>query len=413
MSDSSVGVETPSPRRNRLDSSLNIILVLALVAVVGIGAIFGYAIWQDRQERMKATPALRAIGELEAQARKSPNNVVLHVRLGEAYAAAGMAKQAIGQLKVATKLDPKHTGAWLDLGMIAMNQERYPEAEGYFTKVVELTAGQDFQNINNRRENALYGLGIIGLETKQYEEAVGRFKEALRIRDDASDTYYHLALAYRGLGEEDAAVDQLELALAFDPSYAAANYLLGEIYTGKKDLVNASYHYHTASVGAPDNEQVQEALKKIGPAQTWADKAQSQFKAGDLETAVESILIARNLDPENAAYAKLHGKILLASDSLKDALDVHLQAAKLDAADKAVQAEIKRLTPLVPARDALEVYLKAAGQDSQNKQLRAEVDRLTKALPKAVALVVYKKVAKIDSQNPAVVQGLTKLQGKR
>ena len=283
MSDSSLGVDTPSPRRNRLDSSLNIILLVALVAVIGIAALFGYAIWQDRQEQSKATPALRTIKEMEGQSRKAPNNVALRVRLGEAYAAAGMGPQAISQLKIATKLDPKHTGAWLDLGLIAMNEKKYPEAKGYFTKVVDLTTGADFQNVNNRRENAMYGLGIIALQTKQYEEAVGRFKEALRIRDDASDTYYHLALAYRGLGEDDAAIDQLRLALAFDPSYGAGNYLLGEIYLARKDIVNASYHFHTASVSSPESEQVKQSLEKIGTAGSWNDKAKSQFKAGDLE----------------------------------------------------------------------------------------------------------------------------------
>jgi tetratricopeptide (TPR) repeat protein len=231
MSDSSLGVDAPSPRRNRLDSSLNIILLIALVAVIAIGAIFGYTVWQDRQERMKATPALRTINELAAQSRKAPNNVPLHVRLGEAYAAAGMSAKAIQQLKIATKLDPKHTGAWLDLGMIAMNEKKYPEAKGYFTKVVDLTAGADFQNVNNRRENALYGLGIIALETKQYEDAVGRFKDALRIRDDASDTYYHLALAYKQGKQPAKAREQLQVALAKGdfPESAAAKKLLEEV----------------------------------------------------------------------------------------------------------------------------------------------------------------------------------------
>lgn len=412
MSDSSLGVDASSPRRSRLDSSLNIILLVALVAAIGVGAIFGYTIWQDRQERLKATPALRTINELEGQARKAPNNVALHVRLGEAYAAAGMAVQAIKQLQIATKLDPKHTGAWLDLGLIAMNEKKFPEAKGYFTKVVDLTTGADFQNVNNRRENALYGLGMIALETKQYEEAVGRFKEALRIRDDASDTYYHLALAYRGLGEDDAAIDQLRLALVFDPSYGAGNFLLGQIYMGRKDLVNASYHFHTASVSAPDNQQVKQALAAIGSASSWSAKAQSQFKAGNVDQAVESILIARNLDPQNAAYAKLHGQILVARKDAKNALDVYLQAAKLAPKDAAVQAEIKRLTPLVPANAALAIYLKAAGQDTPNKQLRAEVARLTKALPKAVAIAIYKKVGQTDSQNPVVLAGLAKLQPK-
>ncbi len=78
-----------------------------------------------------------------------------------------------------------------------------------------------------------------------------------------------------------------------------------------------------------------------------------------------------------------------------------------------MQAEVKRLTPLVAAKKALPIFLKAAGQDSENKQLRAQVDRLTKALPKAVAIAIYKQVGKTDSQNPVVISGLAKLQGKK
>lgn len=413
MSDSSVGIDAPPRRRNRLDSSLNIVLLVVLIAALAVGGVFGYTVWRDRQEQSQATPALRTIKELEAQARKAPNNVALHVRLGEAYASAGMAAKATNQLNVATKLDPKHTGAWLDLGLIALNAKQYPEAKQYFTKVVDLTAGSEYQDINNRRENSLYGLGIIALETKQYEDAVGRFKEALRIRKDASDTYYHLALAYRGVGEDDAAIDQLQLALAFDPSYGAANYLLGEIYLARKDYVNASYHFHTASVSAPDNQQVKDALDAIGTATSWYDKAQSQFKAGDLNGAVDSILVARNLDPENVNYMKTHAKILVARKDNSDALDVYLQAAKLDPKDASFQAEIKRLTPIVPVKAALQAYLKAAGQDTANKELKAEVAKLTAALPKAVAIAVYKKVGETDSQNPVVISGLAKLQGKK
>ena len=68
-------------------------------------------------------------------------------------------------------------------------------------------------------------------------------KGALRIRRDASDTYYHLARAYQGLEEYDAAIEQLEIAIAFDPNYAQAHFLMGRSTRIMEDEVNASYHF--------------------------------------------------------------------------------------------------------------------------------------------------------------------------
>ena len=62
------------------------------------------------------------------------------------------------------------------------------------------------QNVDERRENALYNLGLLRfVATSEYEEAAGYFKEALRIRKDASDTYYNLAVRLRGMEDTTAA----------------------------------------------------------------------------------------------------------------------------------------------------------------------------------------------------------------
>ena len=126
------------------------------------------------------------------------------------------------------------------------------------------------------------------------------------------------------------------------------------------------------------------------------------------------MLVARNLDPENADYAKLHAKILVARKDTANALDVYLQAAKLDPKDAKVQAEIKRLTPLVPAKQALAIYLKAAGQDSPEQGAARPGDRLTKALPKATAIKIYQTGrARRTPRTPWSLAGLAKLQGKK
>ncbi len=132
---------------------------------------------------------IRLIKGIEAEVRKTPNDVILRVRLGEAYGAAGKYDQAVEQFKQALKIDPKHVGAYLDLGMVAVLTENDAAAERYFKKVIELTETAQIRERGPASRERLLQPGLLKLKQKKYEEAAGYFKEALRIRKDASDTY--------------------------------------------------------------------------------------------------------------------------------------------------------------------------------------------------------------------------------
>ncbi len=69
-----------------------------------------------------------------------------------------------------------------------------------------------------------------------------------------------------------------------------------------------------------------------------------ESRGGDIEAALTSILVARNLDTKSFEAAKLHAEILVKRDNLKDALDVYRQAAALDPKDAEVKAQIAALS---------------------------------------------------------------------
>jgi tetratricopeptide (TPR) repeat protein len=329
---------------SRLDRVLNTAIVVLLVGVLGLAGWFGYSVWSFRQEEQMATPALRSIQDLENRVQTTPNDVSLRVRLGESLAAAGLTDQAVQQLTAALKLDAKHTGAYLDLGLIALGQGDRTNAKQYFQKVVDLTTGSDMQNVNDRREIAFFDLGVIANQEKRYEDAVGFFKEALRIRRDASDSYYNLARSYEGLGDNNAALKQLEIALAFDPNYAQAHYEMGKIYASEGDTINAAVHLATAGRLAPSVDVVQEALAALGTEGSWIAKARQVYASGDLKTAVNAALVARALAPDDVAAVKLHAQILEKKGNRAGALKVYKEAAKLAPQDAEVTAAISRLS---------------------------------------------------------------------
>ena len=261
----------------------------------------------------------------------------------------GKYSEATEQLNAALKIDPKHIGANLDLGLVAVAAKNPAAAESYFKKVVELTEGSQYAALSSSREIALYNLGLLANEKKRFDDAAGFFKAALVIRKDASDTYYQLAKALQGMGEIDGAIQQLEIGVKFDPGFAEAHYFLGQLYKQNKDDVNASYQFVRAAELAPEADPPREAVEAYGPAATWIEKARKSLAGGSTEDALNSILIARNLDKKSFEAAKLHAEILVKRANLKDALDVYREAAALDPKNAEVKAQIVALEPQVAA----------------------------------------------------------------
>ena len=339
----------PSKSRRSPDLYLNIALAILVLAVLGGAAWFGYTVYRDQQVEFNSSAAGRLVTVLKGAVVKSPNDATLRVRYGEALGAMNKYQDAIEQFNAAIKIDPKHTGAYLDLGMVAMLTKNDAAAERYFEKVVSLTGDSQYSTLDTVREQAYYNLGLLALGQKRYAEAAGFFKGALQIRNDSSDTYYQLAKAYQGLGDVDSAILQLETGLQFDPGFAEAHYYLGELYKIKKDDVNASYQFKTAVGLAPGADQPEQALEAFGSADDWVKKAGAALAAGNLPVAVNDILVARNLDPKSFDAAKMHVQILVARGDPRGALAVAIEAGKLNPKDAAMQAQIKSLQAQVNA----------------------------------------------------------------
>jgi tetratricopeptide (TPR) repeat protein len=350
MTEADLGTGTSNPRRP--DLYLNIILLVLLVAVLGGAAWFGWTVYRDQQIEFNSSATGRLVTVLRAAVRNQPNDAAVRVRYGEALGAMGKYQDAIAQFNAALKIDPKHTGAYLDLGMVAMLNKDDAAAERYFQKVVSLTSGGQYSALDNIREQAYYNLGLLTLEQKRYAEAAGFFKGALGIRRDSSDTYYQLAKAYQGLGDVDSAITQLAMGLQFDPGFAEAHYYLGQLYKLKKDDVNASFQFKQAVDLAPGADQPLQELQSYGPSSDWVKKANDALAAGNLDQAIIDAEVARNLDPTSFGAAALDAQLLIKKGDLRGALAVAIQAGKLDPKDVAMQAQIKRLQSQVAALPA-------------------------------------------------------------
>jgi len=326
----------------QLDLALRWTVGVLLVAVLAITGFFAYTVYADRQIAIATLPSYRIIKAMSSQVRQKPNDAYLRVRLGEAYAAGGQPKKAIEQFNAALKIDPKHAGAYLDLGLLADINDHQADAIKYFKKVVAMTDKGAMAGVDSRRETALYQLGRIALDEKRYEDSVGYLKEALRIRKDASDTYLLLTRALVGLDQPDEAVEYVEYALAFDPNFVEANVEAARLYLDQEDYVKASARVRSALAANPESVEAQELLKKLGEGDRWYQQASTLLET-DPDAAFDAIQTARNIDPTSVKYAIMHAKVLEKMKKATGALAVYNEAAKLDPSNTQVKAAISRL----------------------------------------------------------------------
>ena len=329
----------------RFDTVLRVVIAALVVATLAVGGWFGYTVYRDRLAAEDTVPALRLARTLRTQIKANPNDAVLRVRLGEALGAAGKSQEAIEQFNAALKISPKHTGAFMDLGILAMSNHRDEEAKGYFKKVIELTEGSDMADTNQRRELALHNLGVLSYQQKDYEGAIGYFKAALRIRGDASDTYVYLAQSLEAIGQVQDAESAVSVAIRFDPNFAQARYLLGKYMLANGDRLTASSHIGRARELAPGAPEPKKIADEIGDPAALFKKAQAELTS-DPDAALEDSLVAFNLDRKNNIPAAMFAaKLLIKKGDKAGALNVYERAAEVVPANAEVAALVKKYTP--------------------------------------------------------------------
>lgn len=340
----SVANATPEVRKPRdYDGIFALAIVGLAIAIIALGSWLGYSVYVQNKMDEASSPAMRALGELADVARQYPSDAAIRVRYAEALATAGMYDEAMEQLANAIKIDPEHGGAYLDMGLVAMAQQKYPEAESYFQKVIELSEGGQFQDVSDRREAALYNLGVIAVSEDRWEDAVGFLKGALRIRKDASDTYLHLARAYRGLGEGDKAIESMLVALAFDPNYAEARYELGMLYMDASNEPSAAVEFRRAVDLAPEADPVIEVLGSLGPVDDRVADARKALKDSDAVEALGFATIAVAVEPTNVDALLVYGQAREDTGDVSGAIVVYRSVLEADPKNTTATKALDRL----------------------------------------------------------------------
>ena len=321
---------------------LDLALVVVAVAVVVLGAYLGWSVWAHNQQVVSSTPANRAVEAIKADLRKDPNNLDLRMQLAQALLVAQRRDEAVQQYTAVLKASKDYVPALAGLGFVAMREKDWKTGEKYYTKVVELLANTEYAGRNRTLETAYFYLGTALMEQKKYEEAVGYFKEALRIRRDASDTHYALAVTYKNLDSMSKYRDELEAAVAFDPKMPEANYDLALILIDEGEVGRAAELLRTSIDNAPGVDEPQVALDELGPFEKRFAAAK-KLGVADLQNALEEARVAAALEPTNIDALKLLGSLWESSGDLDNAQSAYDRILAIDPQDAEAKASVERL----------------------------------------------------------------------
>ena len=98
---------------------------------------------------------------------------------------------------------------------------------------------------------ALQRMGDVAIEEGKFDDAVNMLLDAIGFADNAVNRT-SLAVAYQRLNRLDQAVAEAQNALAIDPKYIGAHYVLGNVYFTKGDYKSALPEFETIFRTAPD-----------------------------------------------------------------------------------------------------------------------------------------------------------------
>ena len=309
-----------------------------------MGGLFGYFVWANNQSLRTGSPANREIDAITQALKKKPNDIELRMRLAQALSVAGRNREAIEQYQGVLKVNKNWVPALSGLGFELMKQKDWKGGEEYFKRVIKLTEGSASPQVagESSGEVANYYVGIARMEQRDYTGAVGYLKTALRMRRDASDTAYALAVCYDKLGIEDGRRDMLLYTLQFDPKMPEANYDYGLLLLKDGKTADAAERFRTSATSAPYKKEPQAELAKLGLAPARLIAAE-KLASTDASAALAEARIAAAIDPHSTKSLLLVGKLYEQFKKKTKASEAYQKVLDIDPGNATATAGLKRV----------------------------------------------------------------------
>ena len=260
-------------------------------------------------------PALKNAQRLDPEDSRWP------YYLGAYYQDQRRLEEATDQLVIAHQLQPDNAAINVRLGQLALLSDRPEQAPEYFEKA---TGSDGFAAL------ALYGLGRSAGLRGDDAAALELYKAALELQPEAAEIHQQMGLAYRKLGDMDAAREHLSKqasgSLSFpDPLMDSlkSDFSRSHLFAGLEAQSTGRWEAAVAEYRKAVNEDPTNGVNH----QILADALE---KSGDLDSAIEEYRLAVSLLPSDGMVRVQLARALVARDGVSDeAIDLFRRAVEL------------------------------------------------------------------------------------
>jgi len=229
-----------------------------------------------------------ALAELETAVKAHPNNPAIQELLGQVLDKVGRPEDALPHLRKAAALSPEQRAFWNNLAVVCLRVSKTEEAESALQKSLDIGPSALGFRL----------LGLIRFHQYRTQEGLSYFEKSLAISPGDARSWYYAASAHHLLGETDVALHDYEEALKRVPNDFHNRLGLARLLQETGMHRQAIDSLFIARNLEPRNAEVYELLSR------------SYLKTGDLQSALESARQATRLNPNSAGSHYQLGTVL-------------------------------------------------------------------------------------------------------
>ncbi|BFM39587.1 TIGR03032 family protein [Synechocystis sp. LKSZ1] len=177
-----------------------------------------------------------------------------HFLAGKQAQKAGNDQEAEAAFQAAIALYPGYAAAHHQLGLVWVQQDRFPEAKPQFEQVLRLNPNSVAAHTN---------LAQILVQVNDIERAMAHFRTALQLDRNYIPALFNFGLLYRQLYELDQATILFKRIIALDPQHHEAILQLGQIWDYQGKFVASQDLYKQSLKYTPDQESICQRLGMV------------------------------------------------------------------------------------------------------------------------------------------------------
>jgi tetratricopeptide (TPR) repeat protein len=206
-----------------------VVLIGSLLLALEVNGQTAEQINSEAAKDIAASRFHAAITKLRAASHRFPGDGSIELNLGFALMQARRLEEAIAPLRNAAQ----HPSLAAEAHFLLAAD--YFESGAYAQAITELGTLEN----SGHPERALYMLEESNRRTGHVEQAKAAFHQLITRYPDSAWTHYLMGTAYEDQQQLDKAVDEYKKALEKDPSIPNANFAIGYIYWRQQDTENA------------------------------------------------------------------------------------------------------------------------------------------------------------------------------